>query len=179
MNRDSQEDGVTLSHMLMLIALATGAASGGGVHAQTNYPAKAIRLVVPLAPGGPSDILARTMAQKLTESLKQTVVVDNRTGAGGVIGTDIAAKSPPDGYTLLLVAAATYTINANIYSKLPYDARKDLFPVSILAAAPYVLAVHPALPVKTYKEFAATRQSAARPAQLRLGRHRHWPANGV
>ena len=158
---------MTLSHMLMLIALATGAASGGGVHAQTNYPAKAIRLVVPLAPGGPSDILARTMAQKLTESLKQTVVVDNRTGAGGVIGTDIAAKSPPDGYTLLLVAAATYTINANIYSKLPYDARKDLFPVSILAAAPYVLAVHPALPVKTYKEFAAL--AKARPGQLNYG----------
>ncbi len=158
---------MTLSHMLMLIALATGAASGGGVHAQTNYPAKAIRLVVPLALGGPSDILARTMAQKLTESLKQTVVVDNRTGAGGVIGTDIAAKSPPDGYTLLLVAAATYTINANIYSKLPYDARKDLFPVSILAAAPYVLAVHPALPVKTYKEFAAL--AKARPGQLNYG----------
>ena len=158
---------MTLSHMLMLIALATGAASGGGVHAQTNYPAKAIRLVVPLAPSGPSDILARTMAQKLTESLKQTVVVDNRTGAGGVIGTDIAAKSPPDGYTLLLVAAATYTINANIYSKLPYDARKDLFPVSILAAAPYVLAVHPALPVKTYKEFAAL--AKARPGQLNYG----------
>ena len=158
---------MTLSHMLMLIALATGAASGGGVHAQTNYPAKAIRLVVPLAPGGPSDILARTMAQKLTESLKQTVVVDNRTGAGGVIGTDIAAKSPPDGYTLLLVAAATYTINANIYSKLPYDARKDLFPVSILAAAPYVLAVHPALPVKKYKEFAAL--AKARPGQLNYG----------
>ena len=158
---------MTLSHMLMLIALATGAASGGWVHAQTNYPAKAIRLVVPLAPGGPSDILARTMAQKLTESLKQTVVVDNRTGAGGVIGTDIAAKSPPDGYTLLLVAAATYTINANIYSKLPYDARKDLFPVSILAAAPYVLAVHPALPVKTYKEFAAL--AKARPGQLNYG----------
>ena len=158
---------MTLSHMLMLIALAAGTAAGGRVHAQTNYPTKAIRLVVPLAPGGPSDILARTMAQKLTESLKQTVVVDNRTGAGGVIGTDIAAKSPPDGYTLLLVAAATYTINANIYAKLPYDARKDLFPVSILAAAPYVLAVHPALPVKTYKEFAAL--AKARPGQLNYG----------
>ena len=167
MNKNSQEDGVTLSHMLMLIALAAGTAAGGRVHAQTNYPTKAIRLVVPLAPGGPSDILARTMAQKLTESLKQTVVVDNRTGAGGVIGTDIAAKSPPDGYTLLLVAAATYTINANIYAKLPYDARKDLFPVSILAAAPYVLAVHPALPVKTYKEFAAL--AKARPGQLNYG----------
>lgn len=136
-------------------------------HAQSNYPVKPIRLVVPLAPGGPSDILARAMAVKMTEGLKQTVVVDNRTGAGGVIGTDIAAKSPPDGYTLLLVAAATFTINANIYSKLPYDPRKDLFPVSILAAAPYVLCVHPALPVKTFKEFAAFVK--ARPGQLNYG----------
>ena len=152
------------ANLLMIFAFAVG---GTQAYAQANYPAKAIRLVVPLAPGGPSDILARTMAQKMTESLKQTVVVDNRTGAGGVIGTDIAAKSPPDGYTLLLMASATYTINANIYTKLPYDARKDLFPVSILAAAPYVLAVHPALPVKTFKEFAAL--AKARPGQLNYG----------
>ena len=136
-------------------------------HAQTNYPTKPIRLIVPLAPGGPSDILARAMAQKLTESLKQAVIVDNRTGAGGTIGTDIAAKSPPDGYTLLLVAAATYTVNANIYSKLPYDPRKDLFPLTILAAAPYVMAVHPALPVKTFKELVAL--AKARPGQLNYG----------
>ena len=89
-------------------------ACSGGVLAQANYPSKPIRLIVPLASGGPSDILARSMAAKMTEGLKQTVVVDNRTGAGGVIGTDIAAKSPPGGYTILLVAAATYTINANI-----------------------------------------------------------------
>ena len=87
---------------------------------------------MPLAPGGPSDILARTMAQKMTGGLGQPVVVDNRTGAGGTIGTDIAAKSPADGYTMLLIAAATYTINANLYSKLPFDARKVLTPVTIL-----------------------------------------------
>src|SRR5262245_16301743 len=81
-------------------------------HAQT-YPSKTCRCIVPLAPGVPIDILARTMAQKMTEGFMQTVIVDNRTGAGGTIGTDIAAKSPPDGYTILLIAVATYTINAN------------------------------------------------------------------
>jgi tripartite-type tricarboxylate transporter receptor subunit TctC len=146
---------------VVLLALASGA------QAQAPYPTKPIRLVVPLAPGGPSDILARAMAQKMTEGLKQTVVVDNRTGAGGIIGTDIAAKSPPDGYTMLLVAAATYTINANIYSKLPYDPRKDLFPVTILAAAPYVLCVHPSLPARSFKEFMAF--AKARPGQLNYG----------
>jgi tripartite-type tricarboxylate transporter receptor subunit TctC len=146
---------------LVLLALA------GGAQAQSPYPTKPIRLVVPLAPGGPSDILARAMAQKMTEGLKQTVIVDNRTGAGGIIGTDIAAKSPPDGYTMLLVAAATYTINANIYSKLPYDPRKDLFPVTILAAAPYVLCVHPSLPARSFKEFMAF--AKARPGQLNYG----------
>src|SRR4051794_38933215 len=91
------------------------------VNAQQGYPTKPIRLIVPLAPGGPSDILARSMAQAISPSLGQVVVVDNRTGAGGTIGIDIAAKSPPDGYTLLLVALATYTITANLYSRLPYD----------------------------------------------------------
>jgi tripartite-type tricarboxylate transporter receptor subunit TctC len=152
---------------LSLLTMISAIAGVNHAQAQANYPAKPIRLVVPLAPGGPSDILARAMAVKMTEGLKQTVVVDNRTGAGGTIGTDIAAKSPPDGYTMLLVAAATYTINANIYSKLPYDPRKDLFPVSILAAAPYVLCVHPSLPVKTFKEFLAL--AKARPGQLNYG----------
>ena len=119
--------------------------------AQAPYPSKVIRLVVPLAPGGPSDILARTMAQQMTPGLGQTIVVDNRTGAGGTIGIDNAAKSAPDGYTMLLVAVATYTINANLYQKLPYDSRKDLSPVSILAGAPYILVVHPSLPVKDLK----------------------------
>jgi tripartite-type tricarboxylate transporter receptor subunit TctC len=123
-------------------------------NAQT-YPSKVIRLIVPLAPGGPSDILARTMAQQMTPGLGQSVVVDNRTGAGGIIGIDAAAKSPADGYTMLLVAVATYTINASLYPKLPYDSRRDLTPVSILAAAPYILVVHPSLPVKSLKELIA------------------------
>jgi len=132
--------------------------------AQQGYPVKPIRMVVPLAPGGPSDILARSMAQKLTESMKQTVFVENRTGAGGTIGIDVAAKAPPDGYTLLLVAVASYTINASLYPKLPYDPHKDLAPISILAGAPYILVVHPALPVRNLKELIAL--DKRRPGEL-------------
>jgi tripartite-type tricarboxylate transporter receptor subunit TctC len=132
-----------------------------------QYPSKPIRLVVPLAPGGPSDILARTMAQTMSPGLGQPIVVDNRTGAGGTIGVDIVAKSPPDGHTMLLVALATYTITANMYAKLPYDARKDLAPVSILAGAPYILTVHPSLPAKSPKELVAL--AKARPDQLNYG----------
>ena len=142
------------SYIYIIISLAAvGAAASAW--AQAPYPSKPIRIIVPLAPGGPTDILARTMSQKLTESMKQPVVVDNRTGAGGTIGIDIAAKAPADGYNLLLVAAATYTISANLYKKLPYDPRRDLIPISVLAAAPYVLVVHPSLPVKTMKDLIA------------------------
>jgi len=126
------------------------------------YPVKPIRMIVPLAPGGPSDILARAMALKMGESMKQAVVVDNRTGAGGLIGTDIAAKAPADGYNLLLIAVATYTINANLHRKLPFDPRKDLAPVSVLAAAPYVLVVHPSLPVKTFRDLVALSKTRAK-----------------
>ncbi len=134
------------------------------VQAQSAYPARPIRLIVPLAPGGPSDILARSMAQQLTESLKQTVFVENRTGAGGIIGSDIAAKSSADGYNMLLIAVATYTINASRYKKLPYDPHKDLKPVAVLAGAPYVLVVHPALPVRSLKELVALDRK--RPGEL-------------
>ena len=136
--------------------------AAAGVCAQQNYPNKPVRLIVPLAPGGPSDILARTMAQKMTGGLGQPVVVDNRTGAGGTIGTDLAAKSSADGYTMLLIAAATYTINANLYPKLPFDPRKDLTPVSILAAAPYILTVHPSLPAKSLKDLVALVKARAK-----------------
>ena len=153
-------------HGLVSVAAALAWALAAPAAAQ-NFPTKPIRLVVPLAPGGPSDILARTMAQTMSPGLGQSIVVDNRTGAGGTIGIDIVAKSPPDGHTMLLVALATYTITANMYAKLPYDPRKDLAPVSILAGAPYALAVHPALPVKSAKELVAL--AKARPDQLNYG----------
>ncbi len=146
------------------LTAALGAVVAAAPAFPQQYPVKTIRLIVPLAPGGPSDILARAMAQKLTESMKQTVIVDNRTGAGGTLGIDLAAKSPPDGYTLLLVAVATYTINASLYPKLPYDPLKDLAPVTILAGAPYILVVHPALPVRSVKQLIAL--AKARPGEL-------------
>ncbi len=153
-----------MDRIIGFLAILAAACAALPVHAQSGYPARPIRLIVPLAPGGPSDILARSMAQQLTDVMKQTVIVDNRAGAGGVIGTDIAAKSPGDGYTMLLLAVATYSINAGRYAKLPYDPIKDLKPVSILAGAPYVLVTHPALPVRTLKELIALDKK--RPGQL-------------
>ncbi len=128
-----------------------------------NYPAKPLRLIVPLAPGGPSDILARTVAAKLTEALGQSVVVENRAGAGGSVGADYVAKSPPDGYTIILVSSSL-AINASLYPKLPYDTLRDFAPITMLASAPYILTVHPALPVKSTKELIALAKS--RPGQL-------------
>jgi tripartite-type tricarboxylate transporter receptor subunit TctC len=133
------------------------------VVAQPAYPSKPIRLVVPLAAGGPSDHMARALAQKLTEGVKQTIIVDNRPGASGVIGADIVAKSPPDGYTLLLAQGA-FTANANLVPKLPYDTLRDFEPVSQLTAAPYMIAVHPSLPVKTFRELVTF--AKARPGEL-------------
>src|SRR4051812_7321930 len=153
------------SHAVSALVLAAMLCTGA-THAQ-QFPSKPIRLVVPLAPGGPNDILARSMAQAISPALGQTVIVDNRTGAGGTIGIDIAAKSPADGYTMLLVAVATYTINANLYPKLPYDARKDLTPVTVLAGAPYILTVPPTLPVSSLKELVAL--ARARPKDLNYG----------
>jgi tripartite-type tricarboxylate transporter receptor subunit TctC len=131
-------------------------------HAQA-YPQKPSRLIVPLAAGGPSDHMARTLAQKLSEGVKQSVIVDNRPGASGIIGTELVAKSPPDGYTLLLSQTAV-SINAVLIPKLPYDTLKDLQAVSQLTAAPYILAVHPSLPVHTPKALIAL--AKARPGEL-------------
>ena len=134
--------------------------------AQT-YPHKPIRMIVGSSPGGPIDFSARLAAQKLTEALGQSVVVDNRTGAGGTIGTEYVARSTPDGYTLLMASAATLCITPALYPKIPYNALKDLAPVSTVAAVSYVVVVHPALPAKSLQEFIALAKS--RPGQLRYG----------
>ena len=135
--------------------------------AQQAWPNRPLRLIVPLAPGGTTDILARTMGPLLTAGLGQPVVVENRGGAGGVVGTDVVAKAAADGYTILLSSADTYNVNAGLFPKLPYDARKDLKPVSILAASPNMLSVHPSLPVKSVAELVAL--SKARPRDLSYG----------
>jgi tripartite-type tricarboxylate transporter receptor subunit TctC len=135
------------------------------------YPAKAVRMVVPYPPGGGTDIVGRIVAQKLSETLGQQVVVDNRGGATGSIGAELVAKSAPDGYTLLMGNIAPNSINVSLQPKLPYDPVADFAPVSLVAATPNILVVHPSLPVKTVKELIAL--ARARPGQL------NYPSAGV
>lgn len=120
-----------------------------------TYPSRAIRFIVPLPAGGGADIVARIVAERLTKSLGQQVLVDNRSGGGTVIGADLAAKSPPDGYTLLLGTATTHAINASLVKKLPYDPIKDFAPITLVAVLPQIIVCHPSLPVTSLKEFIA------------------------
>ena len=129
-----------------------------------DYPVKPIRFIAPNLPGGPTDILARIIAQKLSDSLGQPVVVENRAGAAGNIGTEVAAKSPPDGYTLLSGNVATFGANVSLYKRLGFDPVKDFAPVVLVATQPNILVVHPSLPVTSVKELIAL--ARARPGQL-------------
>ena len=137
-------------------------------HAQTSeptrYPARAIRVVVPLAAGGPSDLVARTVGNKLTEAWGQQVIIDNRAGANGVVGTEIVAKSTPDGYTLVMGTTGTHGINASLYSKLSYDTINDFAPIARIGISNYVLVSHPSLPVRNVNEL--VRLAKAKPGQL-------------
>ena len=119
-----------------------------------NYPTRPVRMIVPFSPGGAADVPGRMLMQKLTEALGQQVVVDNRPGAGGTIGADLAAKAAGDGYTLLMISN-THVISASLYKKLPYDSLNDFAPVLQFGDAPNVLVVHPALPVKSVRELVA------------------------
>ncbi len=134
----------------LVVALATVANTAATAQ---NYPAKPIRFVVPFAPGGGTDIIARILAQRLNEKLGQPVVADNRGGAGSTVGTDIVCKAPPDGYTMLL-ANISLAFNAWLYKSLPYNAIKDLAPVSMVAVQPNIVVIHPSLPVKSIRELA-------------------------
>jgi tripartite-type tricarboxylate transporter receptor subunit TctC len=145
------------------VAAATSATVG---FAQT-YPAKTVRLVLPFAAGSAVDVLARHYAQKMSEQWKQQVVVDNRTGANGIIGMEFAARAPADGYTIGMGNVATLAINPHLYSKLPYDPLKDFAPVLLAAEINNCLAVHPSVPVTTIKELVAF--AKARPGQLNYG----------
>ena len=124
------------------------------LHAQT-YPAKPVRMVVPFPAGGATDIVGRLIAQKLTESWGQQVIVDNRGGAGGTIGSEAVAKSPPDGYTLLVGTSSTHAVAPSIYPKLGYDPVRDFTPVTLIANATILLAVHPSLPARNVRELIA------------------------
>jgi tripartite-type tricarboxylate transporter receptor subunit TctC len=141
---------IRTAHAAAAAALLCCASLG---YAQT-YPVKQIRIVVPFAPGGGTDILTRIMLPKLSELLKQQLIVDNRPGAGSRIGTELVAKAPADGYTVLMVDTAFMT-NPSLYSKLPYDSARDFAPVSLAATAPVIMIVHPSVPVRTVKELVA------------------------
>jgi tripartite-type tricarboxylate transporter receptor subunit TctC len=139
---------------------------GAGAHAQ-SYPAKPIRFIVPYLAGGAGDIYARTMGQKLFEAMGQTVIIDNRPGANGIIGTDLLAKAPPDGYTIVMGNSAPFVLNPSLYSKLPYDPVRDFAPVTQGTYYGYVLVLHPSVPAKNLTELIAL--AKARPGQLVYG----------
>jgi len=145
------------------LVVAAALVAPGEAPAQ-GYPTKSIRLVAPSTPGDAPDVIARLVAERLSAALGQQVVVENRPGAGGVVGSEIVAKSAPDGYTLIMGNAGSHGINAAVYSKLPYDILKDFAPVSQIAVAPNIFVVNPGLPVTTIPEFIA--YAKARPGQL-------------
>jgi tripartite-type tricarboxylate transporter receptor subunit TctC len=151
---------------VFLLSIAAGF-SAAFADAQEPYPARAVRLIVPFPPGGSTDIVGRVIAQKLTEAWGQQVIVDNRGGAGGQIGAELAARSPADGYTLVVGHIGTFGVNPSLYPKLRYDAIKDFTPISLVARVPHLLAVHPSLPVKTVKQLVDL--AKARPGTLNYG----------
>ena len=140
-----------------LLLLAAGAAGA------QSFPAKPVRFILPVPPGGGTDIMMRTIQGRLGETLGQQVVIDNRPGGGSTIGSDLVAKAPPDGYTLLMIDTAL-SVNPSLYSKLPYDTVRDFAPVILAATAPVILVTHPSLPVRNLKEFIVF--AKARPGAL-------------
>ena len=149
-----------------LACLPAVVATSFAMAADAPYPSKVIRMILPFPPGGPTDILGRVVGQKLTESLGQPVVIDNRPGAGGNVGTDYASKQAPDGYTIALVSPAL-AISPSLYKKLGYDPLKDLAMVSLVAQIPNVLLIHPSVPAKTLKDF--VQLARGNPGKLNFG----------
>jgi tripartite-type tricarboxylate transporter receptor subunit TctC len=133
------------------LGLVAAALAAAGATAAQEYPSRPLRVIVSFAPGGATDVIARTLAQKLTESLGQTVVVDNRAGAGANIGIGLAAKAPADGYTVLASSSA-FAVNPSLYARVPYDPDKDFQPLTCVGDSPNILTVHPSVPAKTVKD---------------------------
>ncbi len=158
------------THYLLVVALLLAA----GTCAAQGYPAKPIRIVVPFPAGGIADLFARVIGQKFNEAWGQPAVVENRPGAGGNIGAEIVAKSPPDGYTLVTGSIGTHAVNVSLFSKLPYDPIRDFASVSLIMEAEGLLVVHPSVPVRTVKELIAL--AKARPGQLAYASAGHGTA---
>jgi tripartite-type tricarboxylate transporter receptor subunit TctC len=150
----------------VVLAAVTAAALPAAALAQQPYPDKPIRFVVPYAPGGNTDVIARTLSEKMTPRLGQTVLVENRPGAGTLIGTEFVARAKPDGYTILLATIATHAINPHL-QKVSYDAFRDFEPVILIARGPFLVVVPPSLPAHTIKEFIAL--ARAKPGQVSFG----------
>jgi len=152
------------AHLFLISVLSCAASSVSAADAAASYPNRPIRFIAPFVAGGPSDTLSRLLAQKMTESWGQTVVVDNRGSAGGIVGFELGAKAPPDGYTLLLANGAGLTINPSVYLKLPYDPNKDFQPITQITSGAYYMVINPSVPAKSVKEFIAL--AKAKPGQL-------------
>ncbi len=149
--------------ILVLAAAAIALASHAPAWAQQTYPSKPVRIISPFAPGGGNDTICRIIAPKLGESLKQQVFIESRPGANGIVGTEVTARSAPDGYTIVLIPSG-HAVNASLYKKLPYDSIKDFTPITLVGTSPLILVMHPAVPVKNVKELIAF--AKARPGQL-------------
>jgi tripartite-type tricarboxylate transporter receptor subunit TctC len=149
---------------LLRIAAATACAGAAALACAQGYPAKPVRLIVPYPPGGGTDIFARLVGAKLTEALGQPFVIEQRPGAAGVIGADAAAKSAPDGYTIVIGQASNLAINASLMKKLPYDPVRDFAPITRVAMSPNLLVVHPSLPVRSVKDLVSL--AKARPGAI-------------
>lgn len=150
----------------LLLAALVATTAFATAYAQQPYPARPIRIISPFAPGGGNDVLSRTIAQKLTENVKQQVIVENRPGANGIIGTEAAARAAPDGYTIVLIPSG-HAVNASLRRKLPYDSIRDFTPITLVGSSPLILAVHPSVPAKSVKALAAL--ARARPGQMTYG----------
>ena len=150
----------------LIASILIGCSVAGQAVAQgaASYPGKPVRFIAPFPPGGSTDLLARLVAQKLTEAWGQQVIVENRGGAAGTIGVELAARAAPDGYTIVMGHVGTFGVNPTLYPKLSYDAIRDFAPVTVLATVPNGMAVHPSLPVKTARDFIAL--AKARPGEL-------------
>lgn len=157
----------TASLLLLAACSATALAQTPSTGSGQAYPGRPVRILVAYPPAGTTDILARTVGQKMTESWGQPVIVDNRPGANGNIGTELAARATPDGYTILMAAAATHSINNTLYPKLTWDAVRDFAPIGLVAMVPNILVVNNALPVKSVKELIA--YARANPGKLTHG----------
>ncbi|MGL4638103.1 MAG: Bug family tripartite tricarboxylate transporter substrate binding protein [Beijerinckiaceae bacterium] len=150
-----------------LVGTAALAFSPSAVKAQTTWPSQVIKFIVPFAPGGSTDILARVIAQKLEAPLKATIIIENRPGAGGSVAANAVAKADADGHTFMMGHIGTLAFTPSLYPNLPYDPVKDFAPVALVATVPNILAVHPSLPVKTFAEFVA--YAKANPGKLNYG----------